>query len=294
MDRQDLDAVIIATPWKWHTPMAVAAMRTGKYAGVEVPVALTVEECWQLVDTYEKTGTPCMMLENWSFRRDNLAVLNIIRAGLFGDIVHCHCTHSHEVIDHWLFDAQGNRRWPAEYLFTYNRDQYPTHSLGPVLSWMNLGCGDYFDYVTSTATDAFGPNNYLRKRFGADHPDANAAFKQGDIVSTVVRTKHGKTIVIDYDMQLHRPYDNRWMIQGTQGIYQEQVLPRTTYRPDSTASLIYIAGVTGASTNTSGGNPSRPRARRTTAALTFWSSSSFWKLSATKLSRLSMCTIQCS
>ena len=94
MSRGDIDAVIIATYWQWHTPMAVYAMNHGKYAGIEVPAALTVEECWDLVNTREKTGTPCMMLENWSFRRDNLAVLNMIRAGMFGGIVHCHCALS--------------------------------------------------------------------------------------------------------------------------------------------------------------------------------------------------------
>jgi predicted dehydrogenase len=93
MYRDDLDAVLIATYWEWHTPMAACAMRSGKYAAVEVPTTLTVEDCWEMVNTHEETGVPCMMLENWSFRRDNLAVLKMIRAGLFGEVVHCHCAH---------------------------------------------------------------------------------------------------------------------------------------------------------------------------------------------------------
>jgi len=128
MAREDIDAVIIATYWNWHTPMAVVGMRCGKYVGVEVPAALSIAECWDLVRTHEETRVPCMMLENWSFRRDNLAVLNMIRAGLFGEMVHCHCAHSHDCIDHWFFGQQGNMRWSAEYLIKYNRDQYPTHS----------------------------------------------------------------------------------------------------------------------------------------------------------------------
>ena len=222
MNRDDLDAVIIATPWHWHTPMAVYGMEQGKYVGVEVPAAITLEECWQLVDTHEKTGVPCMMLENWSFRRDNLAVLNMIRQGLFGDIVHCHCAHSHDCVDHWFFDTDGNIRWGGEYLIKRNCDQYPTHSLGPVLSWMDINCGDRFDYLTSTATDSKGINAYFIRRFGPDHPNAKRKYKQGDIVTSVVRTKKGKTIVINYDMQLPRPYDNRWLIQGTLGLYNEQ------------------------------------------------------------------------
>ncbi len=223
MDRDDLDAVIIATYWEWHTPMAVYGMKSGKYVGVEVPAAYTLEECWELVDTYEETKIPCMMLENWSFRRDNLAVLNMIRRGLIGEVVHCHCAHSHDCIDHWFFHPEtGEDRWAAKYLLQHNRDQYPTHQLGPVISWMDIGCGDYFDYITSTATDCFGINDYFKRRFGPDHPNARRTYAQGDIVSTVVRTKKGKSIVINYDMQLPRPYDNRWMIQGTRGIYNEQ------------------------------------------------------------------------
>ena len=120
MERDDLDAVIIATPWQLHTPMAVYAMKKGKYTGVEVPAAITMDQCWDLVNTHEKTGVPCMMLENWSFRRDNLSLLNMIRQGLFGEIVHCHCAHSHDCVDHWFFDREGNMRWGGEFLVKRN------------------------------------------------------------------------------------------------------------------------------------------------------------------------------
>ena len=222
MRREDLDAVVIASPWHWHTPMAVEGMRAGKYVAVEVPAALTFEQCWELVDTHEQTGTPCMMLENWSFRRDNLAVLNMIRKGLLGEIVHCHCAHSHDCIDHWFFNPEGVMQWGGDYLLWRNADQYPTHSLGPVLSWMDIGCGDYFEYVTSTASRSLGINSYFRAKFGQDHPNAKRRYCQGDIVTSVVKTKKGNTIVINYDMQLPRPYDNRWQIQGTLGLYNEQ------------------------------------------------------------------------
>ncbi|HUT25599.1 MAG TPA: Gfo/Idh/MocA family oxidoreductase [Sumerlaeia bacterium] len=222
MERDDLDAVLIASYWQWHTPMAVSAMRNMKYAAVEVPAALTLEECWDLVNTSEETGVPCMMLENWSFRQDNLAVLNMIRQGLLGEIVHCHCAHSHDCIDHWFFDSSGNDRWPAEFLAKRNCDQYPTHSVGPVLSWMDINCGDNFATLTSTASASKGINAYFTRRFGPDHPNAKKTWKQGDIVTTVVCTHQGKTLVIDYDMQLPRPYDNRWLIQGTLGLYNEQ------------------------------------------------------------------------
>ncbi len=235
VEREDIDAVIIATYWKWYTPMSVYTMKAGKYAATEVPAAYTLEECWQLVNTHEQTGIPCMMLENWSFRSDNLAVLNMIRKGLFGEIMHCHCAHSHDCIDHWFFDSRtGKDRWPAEYLVKHNRDQYPTHQLGPVISWMDINCGDGFDYVTSTSTDSVGINQYFVEKFGPDHPNAKRKFAQGDIVTTTVRTKKGKSIVINYDMQLPRPYDNRWLIQGTRGLYNEQ--RNAVYFKDKTPS----------------------------------------------------------
>ena len=222
MARDDIDAVIIATPWQLHTPMAVFGMKQGKYVGVEVPAAITLDQCWDLVKTHEETGVPCMMLENWSFRRDNLALLNMVRQGMFGDIVHCHCAHSHDCIDHWFFDPEGNMRWGGEFLVNRNCDQYPTHSLGPVLSWLDINCGDYYDYITSTATDSKSINAYFTRKFGPNHPNAKRKYKQGDIVTSTVRTIKGKSIIINYDMQLPRPYDNRWMLQGTEGIYNEQ------------------------------------------------------------------------
>lgn len=229
--RDDLDAVIIAAPWHWHTPMAVASMKAGKYTAVEVPAALTIDECWQLVNTQEQTGTPCMMLENWSFRRDNLAVLTMIRAGLLGEINHCHCAHSHDCT-YWYFDKEGNPRWSGDYLIKRNADQYPTHSLGPVLSWMDWNCGDYPAYLTSTATRSISVPNYFGKKFGKDSPQARRVLKQGDIVTSVVKTIKGNTLVINNDMQSPRPYDNRWEISGTEGVYNEQ------------RNAVYIAGVT--------------------------------------------------
>ena len=223
LDRENLDAVIIATYWDSHTAMAVDAMHHGIYPGVEVPIALSLDECWDLINTSEKTGIPCMMLENWSFRRDNLAILNMTRQGVLGEIVHCHCAHSHDCIDHWFFDKDdGHQRWPAKYLLNYNRDQYPTHSLGPVLSWMDINCGDAISEIYSVATASKGINAYFKRRFGEDHPNAKLKYKQGDIVTSTLKTRKGKTIIVNYDMQLPRPYDNRWMIQGTLGVYNEQ------------------------------------------------------------------------
>jgi len=223
LDKEPMDAVIIATYWDSHTPIALHALKNGIYPGIEVPAALTVDDTWNLVETSENTGVPCMMLENWSFRQDNLALLNMVRLGMFGEIVHCHCAHSHDCIDHWFFDSKtGEQRWGAEYLLRYNRDQYPTHSVGPVISWLDINRGDIFTEITSTATASKGINAYFKRRFGDSHPNANLKYSQGDIVTSVLKTKMGKTLVINYDMQLPRPYSNRWMLQGTKGVYFEE------------------------------------------------------------------------
>ena len=221
--KEKLDAVIIATYWDSHAPIAIEAMNNGTYPGIEVPAALTVENTWKLIETSEKTGIPCMMLENWSFRQDNLAALNMKRLNMFGDIVHCHCAHSHDCIDHWFFDSKtGEQKWPAEYLLKYNRDQYPTHAVGPIISWMDINRGDIFTEIYSTASASKGINAYFKREFGESHPNGKIQWKQGDIVTSLLKTKMGKTLVINYDMQLPRPYSNRWMLQGTKGVYDEE------------------------------------------------------------------------
>jgi predicted dehydrogenase len=223
LDKEKLDAVIIATYWDSHTAIALYAMQNNVYPGIEVPAALTVADTWKLVEMSEKTGIPCMMLENWSFRQDNLALLNMKRLGMFGEIIHCHCAHSHDCIDHWFFDSEtGEQRWPAQYLLKYNRDQYPTHSVGPIISWMDINRGDIFTEIFSTASASKGINAYFKRKFREDHPNAKLKYSQGDIVTSVLKTKMGKTLVINYDMQLPRPYSNRWMLQGTKGVYDEE------------------------------------------------------------------------
>jgi hypothetical protein len=222
LDKEKLDAVIIATPWDSHAAMAIHSMKSGTYPGVEVPAALTVADLWQLVDTSEKTGIPCMMLENRSFCSENLALLNMKRLGLFGDIVHCHCAHSHDLADFWFFDAKnGEPNWAADYLIKYNRDQLPTQSLGPVLSWMDINREDIFTEIYSRASSCNAINAFFIREFGKDFPAAKLNYKQGDIITSILKTRMGKTLVINSDLQLPRPYDNRWLLQGTKGIYDE-------------------------------------------------------------------------
>jgi hypothetical protein len=144
------------------------------------------------------------------------------RLGLFGDIVHCHCAHSHDLADFWFFDAKnGEANWAADYLVKYNRDQLPTQSLGPIISWMDINRGDIFTEIYSRASSCNAINAFFNREFGKDFPAGKIKYKQGDVITSILKTKMGKTLIINSDLQLPRPYDNRWLLQGTKGIYDE-------------------------------------------------------------------------
>lgn len=222
LEKEKIDLAIIATGWPMHAEISLGALEKGVYVGCEVPIAGSVEDCWKLVEASEKFKTPCMMLENWSFRQDNLAVLNMIRLGLFGEMMYAHCAYSHDCRDYFYYDSNGRELWQLQYFKKYNRNYYPTHGLGPILSWLDINVGDRFTEIYSVATPAKGVNLRMKQRFGADHPGATTAFAQGDVVTSILKTALGKTVVLNLDVQLPRPYGNRWIAQGTKGIYDEE------------------------------------------------------------------------
>jgi predicted dehydrogenase len=224
--RDDLDAVIVATPWLWHTPMAVAAMRAGKAVGVEVPAAVTAEECWDLVDTSEETRMPCMILENVCYRRDVMTVLNMVRQGLFGEVLHCHCGYQHDLRDikfqpgvQFGPGSKGEARWRTQHSIHRNGDIYPTHGIGPVSNFLKINYGNRFATLTSTATRSRGLHDYIVEHGGEDHPNAKIRFALGDIVTTVIRTANGESIVVIHDTNLPRPYSLNFRVQGAKGIW---------------------------------------------------------------------------
>jgi len=214
--RDDLDAVITATPWEWHTPVAVAAMKAGKYIGVEVPAALTVEECWELVDTSERTGMPCMMLENVCFYRNVLMILNMIRQGAFGELVHCEGGYQHHIRK---VLADGGLTWRAMHSVRRNANLYPTHPIGPIAWWTNINRGDRFTHLTSMSSRSLGINHQVKARVGPDHPNAKRQYALGDVNTSLIRTENGITVTLIHDTQSPRPYDLGFKLQGTRGIY---------------------------------------------------------------------------
>lgn len=217
-DRDDLDLVINATPWQWHTPISVAALKAGKHAATEVPAAVTIKECWQLVETAEKARKHCVMLENYCYFRNVLMVLNMVRQGLFGDLVHCEAGYQHERIKKH-FDSTGKMVWRTEHYVKRDGNPYPTHQIGPVAQWMNINRGDRFDYLVSMSGKSRALNFYAAEFFGEDHPLAKKKYALGDINTSLIRTVNGLTVTLYHDTQLPRPYDLIYRVQGLEGIY---------------------------------------------------------------------------
>lgn len=226
VERDDLDAVIIATPWRFHTPIAVAAMKSGKYVGVEVPAAYTIDDCWNLVKTSESTGMPCMILENVCYRRDVMAILNMVRQGLFGDVIHARCGYQHNLLP-VLLDKNGNfgpgtsgeSVWRTYHHLKRNGDLYPTHGIGPVAEWLDINRGNRFVKLTSTSTKALGLHKTILERAGKDSPNAAIVFKKGDIVTSTITTSDGQSIILTNNTTLPRPYSLGFRCQGTNGLW---------------------------------------------------------------------------
>ena len=245
LKRDDLDGVVIATPWEWHVPMAVATMKAGKYAGVEVSATVKLKESWELVDTSEKTGMPCMILENVCYRRDVLAVLNMVRQGLFGEMTYAHCGYQHDLRNIKFndgksiagvgaeFGAKGysEAHWRTQHSVDRNGDLYPTHGLGPVAHWLDINRGNRFLHLTSMATKSRGLHKYVVDKGGPDHPNAKVNFKLGDVVTTMIQCANGENIVIMHDTNSPRPYSLGFRAQGTQGIWMDD------------NDMIYLEGV---------------------------------------------------
>jgi|TARA_B110000093_G_scaffold134440_1_gene143923 predicted dehydrogenase len=231
---KEVDAVIISTPWLWHTKMAVDSMKAGKYTGLEVSAANTLEECWDLVNTHEETGSHLMILENVNYRRDILAVLNMVKQNVFGELVHFRCGYQHDLRFVKLNDGKtpygkgvefgekgiSESTWRTQHSVLRNGDVYPTHGVGPIATMCNINRGNRFTSLTSNASKAIGLHNYIVKNGGKDHPNASIKFKQGDVITTTIETAQGETIILTHDCNLPRPYSLGFRVQGANGLWE--------------------------------------------------------------------------
>lgn len=218
--RDDLDLVFTATPWEWHVPVCLEAMNHGKHAATEVPAALSIKDCWKLVETSELTGKYCMMMENCNYDKVEMTILNMVKQGLFGELLHAQCGYLHDLraVKH---DMDGEGVWRRKYSMMRNGDLYPTHGLGPIAQCMNINRGNQFDYLVSFATKTRGLHLYAEKEFGPDSPEAKEEFVLGDVVTTLIKTMKGETIVLTHDTNSPRPYSRDIELQGTKGIVRK-------------------------------------------------------------------------
>lgn len=214
---EDLDLVFTATPWRWHVPICVTAMKNGKHAATEVPAALTIDECWELVENAEKHGKHCLMMENCNYDRRELMILNMVRKGLLGEIVHAECGYLHD-LRAIKFSSEGEGLWRRDHSIRRNGNLYPTHGLGPVAQCMDVNRGDRFDYLVSMSGNSLGLQLYAREHFAADSPQRREKYSLGDVNVTLIRTVKGRTIYLGHDCNLPRPYSRINLVQGTQGL----------------------------------------------------------------------------
>lgn len=219
VERNDVDAVVIATPWEWHLPMALHAMAAEKETFVEVPAALSEEDCWQLVEASETRQVNCMMLENCCYGRSELMVLNMVRAGVFGELTHAEGAYLHNL--RWILDeldvSEGN--WRPQWYTKRRANSYPTHGLGPIAQYMNINRGDRFDFLVSMSSPSYGWNAYAARNFSANKPQSKMNFVMGDMNSSLIQTARGRTILLQHDVSTPRPYSRLNQIQGVKGVF---------------------------------------------------------------------------
>ena len=216
---QDLDLVLTATPWEWHVPVCLAALRTGKHAATEVPAAVTLDECWQLVEAAERYHKHCVMLENCCYDRREMLMLNLVRQGMFGELLHGECSYQHDLRG-IKFSTDGEGLWRRAHATRRNGNLYPTHGLGPIAQCMNVNRGNKFDYLVSMSTPSRGLQLWQQEHLTADDPRRNEAYVLGDVNLTLIKTALGQTIYLVHDTNTPRPYSRINAIQGTRGLMQ--------------------------------------------------------------------------
>jgi hypothetical protein len=234
LERKDIDAVIIATPWQFHHAQAIDAMNAGKYVGCEVIAGLTVEEHWDIVRTSEKTGMPYMTLENVCYRRDVMAALNMVRQGLFGEMIHVEGGYQHNLRNVLFNDGQhtygggvefgenaiSEAQWRTQFNIDRDGDLYPTHGAGPCMHYLDINRGNRFTNLSSFSTKARGLAAYVDE-LSPGNKNAKINYKNGDVTTTMINCANGETVMLSHDTHLPRPYSLGFRVQGTKGLWMD-------------------------------------------------------------------------
>jgi len=231
---KNLKSVVIATPWEWHKPMIIGSLEAGvKYIGTEVALGITLQDHWDVVHAAEKHEAQVMMLENVCYRRDVLGVLNMVRQGVFGEIIHLQGGYQHDLREVKFNNADGGKgvefnekgfseaKWRTNHSVYRNGDLYPTHGVGPVAQCIDINRGNRFIKLNSFSTKSRGLHNYIVDNGGENHPNAKVNFRLGDIVTTTIACANGETIILQHDTNLPRPYSLGFRVQGTNGLWMD-------------------------------------------------------------------------
>jgi len=237
LEFKGLDAVLIVTPWEWHATMAIAAMEAKVAVGCEVVAGITLQDHWDVLRTQQRTGTPYMLLENVCYRRDVMAVLQMVRAGLFGELVHLQGGYQHDLRAVKFNSGDPARpygggaefgdkgwseaRWRTGHSVRRNGELYPSHGIGPCAMYTNIHRGNRFTHINSFATKARGLHEYVEAQGGKQHPNAKVRFALGDVVTTTLACENGETIILQHDTSLPRPYSLGFRVQGTKGLWMD-------------------------------------------------------------------------
>lgn len=223
-NRDDIDLIYICTDWVSHANIAVYALDQGKHVALEVPAAMSVEDCWRLVDAAERNQRHCMMLENCCYDEFELATLNMVQQGLFGELMHAEASYIHDLRDRISTNDEGHRRWinwQVEYMATHIANFYPTHGLGPVALALGIHRGDRMKSVVSVSSEAIGDPEKFR----------------GTMNSSIIKTEKGRTILLQHGIALPRPYSRSFLLSGTKGYLQKYPAPYMAFAPDTTDVL---------------------------------------------------------
>ncbi|HHT93323.1 MAG TPA: Gfo/Idh/MocA family oxidoreductase [Clostridiaceae bacterium] len=221
LERSDVDAVLVSTAWESHIEIAAAAMEAGKITALEVGGAYSIDDCWNLVRTYERTKTPIMFMENCCYDKAELLATSMARAGLFGEIVHCQGAYAHD-LRYEILTGKENRHYRLRNYIHRNCDNYPTHDLGPIAKLLNINRGNKMVSLVTVASKAAGLRDYVRNNIGKlDKSLLEVDFRQGDIVHTLITCNNGETILLKLDTTLPRFYARDFTVRGTKGFYEQ-------------------------------------------------------------------------
>jgi predicted dehydrogenase len=218
-ETEDLDLVYNATPWEFHVPIMLAAMKNGKHTATEVPAAMNLDDCWAIVNAAEKYQKHCLLMENCNYDRMEMMVFNMVKKGVFGDVLHAEGGYLHDLRS-IKFADEGEGLWRRAWATKLNGNLYPTHGLGPVANCLDINRGDRFDYLVSMSGPSRGLQNWAADHYPPDSPKRHEAYVLGDVNTSLIKTANGKTIMVQHCTNLPRPYSRIHIVQGTKGLFE--------------------------------------------------------------------------